>query len=791
MNTSNLYEEALEAHEEAIRLDPKSVHPWYGKGKALYRLGRYEEALEALDEIIRLDPWSAYPWYGKGYVLDHLGRYEEALEAYDKAIRLDPKSASPWNGKGNALCRLGRYKEALEACEEGIRLDPKSVFLWNGKGNALRDLGRYEEALEAYDKAIRLDPKSASPWNGKGNALRSLGRYKEALEAYEEGIGLDPKSAPFWYGKGDALRSLGRYEEALEAYDKAIRLDPKSAFPWNGKGNALHHLGRYKEALEAYEEGIGLDPQLPHPWFGKARVGLKHSIQNALPCINRSYYLNKRPKDLSFSSTVLDFLKENFYAPFLVWRIFQENPVLQTYVTYAGLLEETIRSCEDIHLLIAELDSESCTLNRTERLKLKGIIAYYLGDPVKAYDEFNELDTEDESDLCGQAYLIRSGDSFCEDVTKEAEFALDQAVKAQQESGSRSNVNLYYAGHIFDWHGDTSSALECFATASEFLPALYMQALMLHKTDRTSERDGAISEIIKREKDLSAQRRKSFLRGVLTQYIDPSAPEWDKPMMMFAYAMEISGAIRMVNRFAARFGWEEAEISDRTDIAVCSWEKDGTAKATRIWLILEKEKQRLRSLEKEAGQERIERIRLELISDSIPVDELGKGNNAETERQLAVFLDSAASNLGPEPCLKLIHYLYYRKRLSLDSTALMTFYVPLKIRHKGAIPHNQFAKNAVMTTLTTLGSGIAGGYLLDGHYQIVLAPLGAGLATLTADYVRHCAEQNRPFPKLYARFKNGFYEYFLERKKALGREFANRYGLSDDYSPEPGLGGEL
>jgi len=51
-------------------------------------LGRYEEALEALEKTLEIDPQYANAWYNKGAVLEELGRYEEAQVCYDKAREL-------------------------------------------------------------------------------------------------------------------------------------------------------------------------------------------------------------------------------------------------------------------------------------------------------------------------------------------------------------------------------------------------------------------------------------------------------------------------------------------------------------------------------------------------------------------------------------------------------------------------------------------------------------------------------------------------------------------------------
>ena len=56
---------------------------------ALERLGRHEDALDAHDQALRLNPDSANSHHGRG-ALERLGRYDDALAAFDEAARLIP-----------------------------------------------------------------------------------------------------------------------------------------------------------------------------------------------------------------------------------------------------------------------------------------------------------------------------------------------------------------------------------------------------------------------------------------------------------------------------------------------------------------------------------------------------------------------------------------------------------------------------------------------------------------------------------------------------------------------------
>ncbi len=80
----NLYERAIQALNEAIRLNPQA-EAYYNRGVAHRKLGQYELAIEDYDEAIRLNPQYAEAYYLRGAVYGVIGKSIEAERDFGKA----------------------------------------------------------------------------------------------------------------------------------------------------------------------------------------------------------------------------------------------------------------------------------------------------------------------------------------------------------------------------------------------------------------------------------------------------------------------------------------------------------------------------------------------------------------------------------------------------------------------------------------------------------------------------------------------------------------------------------
>ncbi len=127
-------------------------------GNQLWRSSFYEKAIEAFDRAIDKNTDFHQAYYGKGLALYDLGKQEEASQAFQQAIALEPNFYPGWYRQSLTLLNLKQYARALEVIDKAIALKPENNALYALQGDALQNLNRYSEAVTAYNKAIALLP---------------------------------------------------------------------------------------------------------------------------------------------------------------------------------------------------------------------------------------------------------------------------------------------------------------------------------------------------------------------------------------------------------------------------------------------------------------------------------------------------------------------------------------------------------------------------------------------------------------------------------------------------------
>jgi tetratricopeptide (TPR) repeat protein len=139
----------------------------YGGLAALdsFHIGRYHlangertKALDAFNDALRLNPQFVQAYVARGKLYAELGQYESALVDLNFALRLQPTHAEAFAYRGFANLSLGKFQEAMPDLEMALRIDPTYARVHFLRGQALKMLGEEQASVASIAMAKRLDP---------------------------------------------------------------------------------------------------------------------------------------------------------------------------------------------------------------------------------------------------------------------------------------------------------------------------------------------------------------------------------------------------------------------------------------------------------------------------------------------------------------------------------------------------------------------------------------------------------------------------------------------------------
>lgn len=184
-------EEALEAFNRAIDLDPKDSKLYFYKYKTLEANDKAKEALEQLEKDMKDFPEEEQQFLvHKAYLYKNMNRIEDALKLYDELIARYPEELELLNHKVYFHLYKGDKEGAIAAGKLLTESDPNDGNFHDSYGEVLTEFGEYEEALKEINTALKIAPYGWYTYNTYLNLAKcyiAKGKYDLAIENLEKG----------------------------------------------------------------------------------------------------------------------------------------------------------------------------------------------------------------------------------------------------------------------------------------------------------------------------------------------------------------------------------------------------------------------------------------------------------------------------------------------------------------------------------------------------------------------------------------------------------------------------
>jgi serine/threonine protein kinase/tetratricopeptide (TPR) repeat protein len=261
-------EEALEAFQEALELDPEFGRAHAGMGVLYFNRkdnanaqAAYDQALKLIDRMGDRERYRTLGSYYLGVALN----YEKAVETYEALVEQFPADEVAHANLSLAYLYTGDVPRAIEQVREVLELNPRSTSDRYNLAIQSVYVGDFAGALTEAARAIEDSPGYEQPYLPLALATFYQGDLDGARAIYEQVEELGPDGASLGrLGRADLLLMRGRHREALSVLEESIALDEEAGNTgllgpqYVALAETLLALGQEAGAVAAAEKAAGL-----------------------------------------------------------------------------------------------------------------------------------------------------------------------------------------------------------------------------------------------------------------------------------------------------------------------------------------------------------------------------------------------------------------------------------------------------------------------------------------------------------------------------------------------------
>ncbi|GAX37909.1 tetratricopeptide repeat protein [Nodularia sp. NIES-3585] len=139
---------AEENLRKLIKKFPRYAFGHFELGNVLFRQNQAEEAINAYQEAIRLNSNHALAYNGIGLVYASQSRWEEAITAYQKALEINPKYADALANSAVALLQTNQQNDGIAALEKAL-----DIFKTQSRNERVFQIEQILQRLKNSDEA--------------------------------------------------------------------------------------------------------------------------------------------------------------------------------------------------------------------------------------------------------------------------------------------------------------------------------------------------------------------------------------------------------------------------------------------------------------------------------------------------------------------------------------------------------------------------------------------------------------------------------------------------------------
>lgn len=262
---------------------PKEFRPAYYLGEALRETGKNEEALEAYERALGIEPDSPLALLGSAKSLHKLDKLDEAALRVKRAMEKDAAYRE-------SLLELAQWYEDAKKPAEAIaiyREFPENFAAAERLGNLLVDSGRPQDAIAPLEAAVKASPTAANRYALATAYLRNK-QTAEAGEQLRQAIAAEPQNFVLRMTLARLTRDQRQFPAAAQLFVEALKIKPDSTEALSELSGVLVLIDAYPQALAALDRLKSLGTETPGHLFLRAiALDKLHQVKPAIAAYQR------------------------------------------------------------------------------------------------------------------------------------------------------------------------------------------------------------------------------------------------------------------------------------------------------------------------------------------------------------------------------------------------------------------------------------------------------------------------------------------------------------------------
>lgn len=240
------YDEAVEAHDKALELDPEYAEAHYIKAYLLYDIDEYEDAIPSFEAASNAFPDDDDIQKKLATCYKKTGKLDSAILQYKGIIEEQPDNIRAYMNLANTYNATEQYQKALDVASVLIDKVENNSNVFILIATSYSSLKQYDDAERNANKSLDIDPEQFQPYR-----ILSDVAFARGYEKYEKFLQLEEEAKTAYGEKADELTELrdqvkGQANDYFTQADNYLNEDKKRT----NNSSELKYIRSRKETLK-------------------------------------------------------------------------------------------------------------------------------------------------------------------------------------------------------------------------------------------------------------------------------------------------------------------------------------------------------------------------------------------------------------------------------------------------------------------------------------------------------------------------------------------------------------